>query len=469
MPLVKEFAIELAFPLCMIINAAIQSGRSPTMWKDSYVTPVPKIPTPMTFGDLRPLTLTLFASLLCESFVNEWMYADIAPNIDPQQFGNVKSSSTTHCLIDFLDFTYSELEKRKTAVTATFIDFRKAFDLVDHTNVIKKAISMGVRESLIPWLCDFLTDRRQSVRLRGAISDSLPITCGVPQGTKSGPLGFLILINDALIDTPQRYKYVDDCTIASSINITNPDHSPLQGTLDSLQQWTTDNHVTINAQKSVTMFFSFAKRPPPPPSLTIGANTLETVATFKLLGVTIDNQLKFDPHVANIVKSASYRLHMLRRLKSFGVPPNELVNIYKTFIIPKLTYASPAWSPSLGILQLKRLERVQKRALRISLGPNYISYENALNTTNLPRLAYDPAHPRPHPPTLYEQILSKFALRLADHPRHRNLLPPILPTPENATRHQNQIRPIRSGTNRYQNSPIPTMVSLLNKGGLPHH
>ena len=427
MALVKEFSMELAHPLCMIINAVIKSGRNPKMWKDSFVTPVPKIPTPLTFGDLRPLTLTLFASLLCESFVTDWMYADIAPKIDPQQFGNVKSSSTTHCLIDFLDFTYKELEKRLTAVTATFIDFRKAFDLVDHTTLIKKAISLGVRESLIPWLCDFLSQRRQSVKLRGAISDSLPITCGVPQGTKSGPLGFLVLINDALTDTPQRYKYVDDCTIARSFNIISPDHTPTQQTLDSLQHWTTINHVSINPLKSVSMLFSFAKiyRPPPPP-LSLGTHTLETVTTFKLLGVTIDDKLSFGPHVANVIKAASYRLHMLRRLKSFGMPANELVNIYKIFLLPKLTYASPAWSTGFGVGLKESLEKVQKRALKISLGLNYTSYENALAATNLPFLAYDPSTPYTlhPPPTQYEKIVSKFALSLRSHPRHRNFLPP---------------------------------------------
>ena len=126
-------------------------------------------------------------------------------------------------------------------MTATFTDFKKAFDLVDHTTVIKKCIAMGVRRSLIPWIADFLSRRRQAVRHQGALSDFLPITCGVPQGTKLGPLLFLILINDALIDTPHRMKYVDDCTITNSFNVDSPDHSPTQASLDALQSWTTNN------------------------------------------------------------------------------------------------------------------------------------------------------------------------------------------------------------------------------------
>ena len=63
--------------------------------------------------------------------------------MDPQQFDNMKSSSTTYCLISLLDFLYQHLEKRKTSVALSFIDFRKAFDLVDHTTIITKALKLG--------------------------------------------------------------------------------------------------------------------------------------------------------------------------------------------------------------------------------------------------------------------------------------------------------------------------------------
>ncbi|MPC16840.1 hypothetical protein E2C01_009677 [Portunus trituberculatus] len=50
-----------------------------------------------------------------------------------------------------------------------------------------------------------------------------------------GPLCFLILINDALVHTPHRWKYVDDCTVGVPVNNTNPDFSALQSTLNQLQ------------------------------------------------------------------------------------------------------------------------------------------------------------------------------------------------------------------------------------------
>jgi len=453
MRLIKEFAMELATPLTSIINASLQQSKCPSQWKTAFVTAIGKTPSPASFGELRPIAITPLPSLLCESFVADWAYQDLAPSVDTRQFGNMRSSSTTHCLVSFLDFVHAHLDKRKSSVTSIFIDFKKAFDLVDHTTVISKAAaSTGIRECLIPWLADFLSNRQQAVRVQGQVSSLLPLTCGVPQGTRMGPLCFLVMINDALLDTEHRWKYVDDSTIAAAIDSSCPDHSAIQHTLDNLLSWTTANHVTINRQKSVVMQFDFSTNPAPSPILTLDNHPLDVVRSTKLLGVTIDDKLSWTQHVRDIVRSASYRLHMLRRLKSLGVPLPELQNIYRLFILPKLTYASPAWSPSLTATQLLQLERVQKRAAKIILGPVYTSYDSALAALGLTSLA-----------THYSTSLQQFGLKLLCHPRHRDLLPPDAPPPRRALRAANKLVPIRARTDRYHRSTVPTLVRLINE------
>ncbi|MPC67462.1 hypothetical protein E2C01_061639 [Portunus trituberculatus] len=79
--------------------------------------------------------------------------------MDQQQFGNIKSSFTTHCLVDLLDYIYKNLGKRKTSVTLTFIGFQKAFDFVHHTTIITKAINLQLHPSLVSWLSDFLSHK----------------------------------------------------------------------------------------------------------------------------------------------------------------------------------------------------------------------------------------------------------------------------------------------------------------------
>ncbi len=451
MKIYKEFAAEFATPLCSIINASLQQSKCPAEWKTSYVTPIPKTPSPKTLSELRPIAITPIPSLICEDFVFNLAYSQISHLIDPQQFGNIKSSSTTHCLISFLNFIYSNLEKRKTSLALAFIDFRKAFDLVDHTTIINKALKLGLHPHLVSWLADFLSNRRQAVRYQGSTSTFQDLTCGVPQGTKMGPLCFLILINDALEDTPYRWKYVDDSTVGITVNNNSPDYAPLQHTLDRLQAWTSDNHVSINHDKTMVMHIHTSSTDLTPPAVTIGPHPLKVVTSTKLLGVTVDNKLNWKQHITTTIRISTYKLYMLRRLRSLGAPDNELKFIYTLFILPKLSYASPAWSSSLTITLQQQLERVQKRAFRIILGPAYSGYDEALSTLNLPSLT-----------THYHNTLKNFATKLLHNPRHRNLLPPDNTKPTRSARHYNKIQPIKPRTDRYKHSPIPTIVSLLN-------
>uniref|UniRef100_A0A671SSB9 Reverse transcriptase domain-containing protein n=1 Tax=Sinocyclocheilus anshuiensis TaxID=1608454 RepID=A0A671SSB9_9TELE len=95
-------------------------------------------------------------------------------------------------------------------------DFAKAFDAVDHTVAVKCLLDLGVRPSLIPWICNFMSNRRQRVRYQGYLSDWEYPSCGVAQGTILGPIIFLALINNALQDQIAHWKYVDDMTMAES-------------------------------------------------------------------------------------------------------------------------------------------------------------------------------------------------------------------------------------------------------------
>ncbi|XP_076064938.1 uncharacterized protein LOC143038979 [Oratosquilla oratoria] len=327
----KEFAPELALPLSSIINASLSQSSCPSDWKISYITPIPKCPNPQSLSDLRPIAITPIPSLICEGFVFNSVYNKIKDQIDIKQYGNMKSSSTTHYLVNLLDFLHSHLDKRNTSLALTFIDFKKAFDLVDHNIIISKAIQLGIQPHLVAWLADFLTGRQQVVRYQGTTSSLHPLTCGVPQGTKMGPLCFLILINDALMDTQHRWKYVDDCTVGIPINTRQPDFSSLQNILDNLKTWTESRNVTVNHNKTVVMHVCTSKQAVAPPQLSLGTHSLQVVQSAKLLGITIDDHLNWNQHINNIIRTASYKLFMLRRLKSLGTPSPDLKGVYTTF------------------------------------------------------------------------------------------------------------------------------------------
>ncbi|XP_050689977.1 RNA-binding protein 12-like [Eriocheir sinensis] len=377
--------------------------------------------------------------------------------MDQQQFGNIKSSTTTHCRVDLLDYIYRNIEKRKTSVPLTFVDFRKAFHLVHHTTVITKAINLQLYPSLVSWLSNFLSHRSQVVRHQGATSPPQHLTCGVPKGTRMGSLCFVMLINDAMTDTSARWKYVDNTTLAATINNDNPDYSHLQLLHDRLHTWTTDNKVTLNTNKTTVMHIHTSSDTVPPPCVSIDGRPLQVVQSVKLLGLTIDNKLTCCQHVSSLITSATYRLHLLRRLKKLETPVRELASVYSTFILPRLTYASPTWSSSLNAIQHRQLERVQKRAVRL------IPSRDRLH--NLPG---GPPRPAPHhpsgppptpPPAIRHQATPPPTTQNFARPSS-SPSPPQCPTPQQAAPHTSAQRQIQEKCNT-NNSENPQHIGTL--------
>ena len=305
--------------------------------------------------------------------------------------------------------------------------------------------------SVVPWIVDFLTDRIQCVRYRGCQSDWTPIKAYVPQGTNLGPVLFLILINDALesSDLPH-WKYVDDMTIAESV--TRGAVSQVQSTLDDLVEWCELNNMQLNVKKCHAMRVYFGKTPLPPFEVSLADQSLDHVDTVQILGVTVQSDLKWGKHVDEIVQKANKRMYMLSALIPFKLPLCDLVTIYTGFIRPVVEYAVPVWHPGLTLAQSNQIELVQKRALRLIMGPSYSSYQDALASTKLTSLE-----------TRRIQLCHKFARAITKSTYFSSWFP--LKQQYNDTRScrkNSRYHTVRCRTERYRKSPIPFLTNLLN-------
>ena len=111
------------------------------------------------------------------------------------------------------------------------MDFKKAFDTVPHTRLIKKLNNYGVQGKLLEWIQSFLEDRSQHVKVNNAKSEEQPVTSGVPQGSVLGPTLFIYFINDLPKESIVSTKiFADDTKVYTEIE-SDKDRESLQETV----------------------------------------------------------------------------------------------------------------------------------------------------------------------------------------------------------------------------------------------
>ena len=182
----------------------------------------------------------------------------------------------------------------------------------------------------------------------GVVSRRAEVIAGVPQGGDICPTLFNVFVNDINDCCPREVsintcKYADDCTQYELV--TTGQDSYMQEVMDNLEAWAVQNEMEINAKKTKEMWIRFWKSQinQAPSSIVTSSEELERVEVFKLLGVHVQRDLKWNTHVNKIVSKASKRLYFLRECRKANLPTEVDMTTYITKIRPLLEFASPIW------------------------------------------------------------------------------------------------------------------------------
>jgi hypothetical protein len=220
---------------------------------------------------------------------------------------------------------------------------------------------------------DFLTNRQQRVVINNTQSNLKTVTSGIPQGSVLGPTLFIIFIND-LPDVCKSYVkiFADDTKIFNAIEASE-DSEILQEDINQLVNWSHKWQLKFNADKCKVIHYG-SNNPNTP--YTLNGMRIEDSKLEKDLGVSFDNNLKFSPHVGNIVAKANSRLAIIKRTMH-DLSPEVFLPLYKSLVRPLLEYCSPVWSPMLKKDQIE-IEKVQRRATKLVKSISHMEYSERL-------------------------------------------------------------------------------------------
>ena len=185
-----------------------------------------------------------------------------------------------------------------------------------------------------------------------------PTTCGIPQGSVLGPLLLNILINDITEASTKFYfiMYADDTTLASTlenfgtVNDVTSLERELNQEITKVYSWLLSNKLMLNAAKSKFMIFFKIPKVVPRLSLTIARNPIEQVNEFNFLGITLDQNITWKPHITKMAIKIARVIGVLNKLKHI-FPQHILLTIYNSLIQPHLIYGLYLWG-----LNCKRLK-----------------------------------------------------------------------------------------------------------------
>ena len=332
--------------------------------------------------------------------------------IHPLQSG-FRQQHSCHTAITRITDTWLNAINRSEINGAIFLDLRKAFDMVDHELLLKKlAIYLANSNSnlvnqptsnpsthgtvacqatntpnipnALKFFRSYLTDRKRYVISNGAMSPLGTVKRGVPQGSVLGPVLFCLFINDLPLSIRDQEvacdMFADDATLHTSSKDISVISSRLQQGLDEVSNWCQHNSMALNPAKTESMVVTTRQRHQLKPlvlNLAFQSQNITQVSEHKLLGVTVDKELKWEAHINNVCKKVSKNVFMLSKLKDY-VDINIRQIYFNAHIRSHLDYASTVWDGSSEV-HLKRLNSLHRRAAKQILPGHDLSADQILD------------------------------------------------------------------------------------------
>ncbi len=391
----KDLAPVLAAPLAHLASCSFSSGKFPSLFKLANVVPVPKRgKDPSLPSSYRPVSLLPACSKVLEGLALQQLTPHLSLHLPNEQWGFRTGRSTAAALAAAHGAWWGARTLGRSLAVAAY-DFSSAFDTLGVEELTGKLEELDLGEESISWVQDYLSGRRQRVRVGSSTSSFRDVLYGVPQGSLLGPSLFISLIFDlptalGLTDDDGVTMYADDCCIWTSHKEPRVVKSRLEVLSGRLLRFALENTLSLNSSKTQIMWSG----PGAPPSINVGPSVVPIGRELLLLGVVFDDKLSMAPHMRALVGTAKSLSALTRRLLHHLPRGRQVQDVVRALVRGRLGYACMLLpvrlkdeDPTCQLLQTVQVQiNDMARALLGRTRADQVPVETLLNLSGMPSL-----------------------------------------------------------------------------------
>ena len=374
--------------LTEFFNIILSTGLIPEEWCVAIIVPLLKKGDVRNPDNYRGISLLSCVCKLFTSALNARLtvFAEEEGLIGEEQAGFRSKYSTS----DHIFSLHAIIELYKAAskkLYCAFVDYKKAFDMVDRTALWTKLVGLGIGGRVMRVIMNLYQRAKAVVRVGGRLTESFPRNIGVRQGESLSPLLFALFIRDLNGYLATKYDglvglaeelteaartddelesylnlfillYADDTIIMAETA------EELQKALNALHDYCQEWKLEVNLDKTKIVIFA-SRRVDDYPAFLFGHGLVKVVDEYLYLGITFYRTGHFGRTIDRQISQAARAFYsLLWRANHMKLSPDFIMDLYQKTVVPILTYGSEVW----GFSNIDAMEVFHRKCIKNMLG-----------------------------------------------------------------------------------------------------